>query len=581
MTDHRTTPHDPKGALRRRAEKQVARDARHPTEETARSPEEHRALVHELKVHQLELEMQNEELGRSQLELDAARLRYFNLFDAAPVGYCTTSSEGLILEVNHTAASMLNLPPAELVGAPLSGLIFRADQDVLYLHHKALAASGKSCTCELRMNRRDAPAFWVQVTSVNWQDAEGATFCRVAFSDISARKRAEVENDTLRNQLHENRKLESIGRLAGGVAHEFNNMLGVIIGNAELAQGEVDPQSQIGGNLQEILNASRRSADVTRQLLAYARMEICTPKMIDLNLTVETTLRMVRRLISPEIELDFRPARELWWVRMDPSQINQILVNLCLNARDAITGPGRITVETGNVFFSSQHCERHPGSMPGDFVLLSVRDDGCGLDEQARENLYEPFFTTKKLGHGTGLGLAAVSGIVAQNSGTIEYASEPGSGTIFRVHLPRYIRVVESPPAPERRIPDAETGTILLVDDEPAVLQMTKRMLERLGYTVLPAAHPEEAFGLAQTYPGRIHLLLTDVVLPGENGMDLARRLLVLSPHLKPMFMSGYLSELVDDHAMMEAGARFIRKPFSMKDLAGSVRQALRGDPLV
>ena len=574
------TPEDSQSGLRRRAEERVQKETERSSEDgLGLSPEEHRELVHELKVHHLELEMQNEELRHSQLELDTARVRYFNLFDLAPVGYCTTSEKGLILEANHTAAALLNRTPPELLGAPLSSFIFRDDQDVLYRHRKELKQSGKAGTCELRMNRLDAPAFWVQVTSAVWQDDDGAPVFRVAFSDISARKRAEAENETLRNQMHVNRKMESIGRLAGGVAHEFNNMLGVIIGNTEMALRDVPSETPIGENLQSILDAACRSADVTRQLLAFARMEICTPKLIDLNRTVEATLRLVRRLVGPEIELDFRPAQGLWRIRMDPSQVNQILVNLCLNARDAILGSGRITIETSNVFFNTQDCAQPAGNMPGDFVLLSVRDDGHGLDEQARDNLFEPFFTTKEMGHGTGLGLAAVFGIVGQNSGTIDFTSEPGAGTIFRIHLPRYLDTEESPPTPEKRIPETDQATILLVEDEPAVLRMTTMMLERLGYTALPASNPEEALGLAKGYPGKIDLLLTDVILPGENGMDLARRLLDLFPHLKPMFMSGYLSEIVDDRGMKEAGARFIQKPFSMKDLASSVQQALRGDP--
>jgi len=494
MTEHRKSTEDSQGELRRRAEKRAAGEARFSSEdETTLSPWDLCTLVHELKVHQQELEMQNEELLHSQLLLDASRARYFDLFDLAPVGYLTLTGKGLILEANHTAAAMLNRTTQALIDAPITKFIFSDDQDIYYRHRKELLQTEQPRSCELRINRADAKEFWAHLISTIAQDENGEDFCRVALNDISARRQAEAESEALRTQLHLNRKMESVGRLAGGVAHEFNNMLGVIIGNAELALRKVPTENPIVDNLREILDASRRTADVTRHLLAFARMEINTPKLLDLNKTIDGMLKMLRHLIGPEIELDFRPARDLWWVRMDPSQINQILVNLCLNARDAIPGAGRITIETSHAVFDEAYCALHPENTPGDFVRLTVSDDGCGLDTATRENLFEPFFTTRELGKGCGLGLAAIHGIVMQNSGTIEFSSEPDQGTTFRIHLPRHISTRQSPPIQDQPSTGTDNWTILLVEDEPAILRMTKTMLERLGYTVLPASTPDEA----------------------------------------------------------------------------------------
>ncbi len=369
--------------------------------------------------------------------------------------------------------------------------------------------------------------------------------------------------------------MESVGRLAGGVAHDFNNMLGVILGHVELALERIPAQDPLHADLEEVQKAARRSADLTRQLLAFARKQMAQPKVIDLNETVESTLKMLKRLIGEDIELKWKPGVNVPPVFIDPSQLDQILANLCVNARDAISGRGTITIETEGVVFDEAYCAQHAGSIPGEFVMLVVSDDGCGMDAQALEHLFEPFFTTKEFGKGTGLGLATVYGIVKQNNGFINVYSEPGHGTTFRIYLPQHnvgavTHTQESAPALLKG-----SETILLVEDEPALLKMTSLMLKEMGYTVLSAPTPTEALRLAREHKGNIDLLLTDVIMPEMNGPDLVEKLISLYPDLKRLFMSGYTANIIGNHGILEEGVPYIQKPFSMGDFAKKLREVL------
>jgi len=396
------------------------------------------------------------------------------------------------------------------------------------------------------------------------------------FQDISNRKRAEEEREKLQAQLNQSHKMESVGRLAGGVAHDFNNMLSVMIGNTELAMENMTVDDPLYDSLHEIFRAANRSADITRQLLAFARKQTIAPRVLDLNATVEGMLKMLRRLIGEHIELAWLPDAKIRPVRMDPSQIDQILANLCVNARDAIKDVGKITIETGMAAFDAAYCADHPGFVPGDFVLLAVSDDGSGMDPETLANLFEPFFTTKAVDKGTGLGLATVYGIVKQNHGFINVYSEPGQGTTFKIYLPWH------EPAKERlrkteSLPPAASGneTILLVEDERSILRMTSKMLAQMGYKVLAAGTPGEAMDLAREHAGEIHLLLTDVVMPEMNGRELAGNLLSLYPNLKRLFMSGYTANVIAHHGILEGGVHYIQKPFSRTALGAKVREAL------
>lgn len=445
------------------------------------------------------------------------------------------------------------------------------------------ALRGESATnAEYSLRRKDTGETWVGSYSfAPIRDKAGLIVGSVVVGrDITDLKRSENERDKLEAQLRQSQKMESVGRLAGGVAHDFNNMLGVILGHAELAMDYVSTSEPIYEDLMEIFNAARRSADITRQLLAFARKQTIAPVVIDLNETIEGMLKMLRRLIGEDIDLAWLPETAMWPVKMDPSQIDQILANLCVNARDAIDGVGKLTIETGTAIFDEAVCMTHAEYVPGDFVLLAVSDNGCGMDSQTLDNLFEPFFTTKGLGKGTGLGLATVYGIVKQNQGFINVYSELGEGTTFRIYIPAH-KESKTKALPEKILPiprSREGETILLVEDEPTILKMTTTMLERMGYTVLPANTPGQAINLAREYKGDIHLLMTDVVMPGMNGRDLADNLLSVYPNIKRLFMSGYTANVIAHHGILDEGVQFIQKPFSKKNLAIKIRLALDQD---
>jgi PAS domain S-box-containing protein len=385
-----------------------------------------------------------------------------------------------------------------------------------------------------------------------------------------------TEQRKLQEQLNQAQKMESVGRLAGGVAHDFNNMLCVILGHAEMARKKEAVSPKLLDHLEQIQYAAERSAEIVRQLLAFARKQNITPRVLDLKENVASMLKMLRRLIGEEINLLWQPDEEVWPVKMDPSQMDQILVNLCVNARDAIAGIGMIGIETRNVTVDPDSRTKQIGLIPGEYVLLTVSDDGCGMDKEISNKIFEPFFTTKEEGQGTGLGLATVYGIVKQNGGFIDVDSEPGQGTSFKIYLPRYVGKEEQaraagPKAPARRGEE----TVLLVEDEPAILELAKEILEMQGYHVLTADTPGKAIRIAVEHVGEIHLLITDVVMPEMNGRDLTRKLLSLYPSLKRLFMSGYTADVIAHHGVLDEGVQFIQKPFSLDALAAKAREVL------
>lgn len=411
------------------------------------------------------------------------------------------------------------------------------------------------------------------------RDQDIPTSIFMAFHDLSVARREMEEKASLEKQLQQAQKMESVGRLAGGVAHDFNNMLSAIIGYTELAMSQTSPDDPLHLYLAEIHKAGKRSADLTRQLLTFARKQTIEPKVLDLNETVEGMLKMLRRLIGEDILLHWQPATNLGRIKMDPSQIDQILANLCVNARDAIEGIGQLTIRTKNVAFDEHSCLAHPDMTPGDYVLLTVTDTGCGIDKETLAHVFEPFFTTKNVGEGTGLGLATVYGIMQQNNGIIEAFSEPGKGTTFNLYFPRQ----QSPASHEQTIPPAQIiayghETILLVEDEAIILEMTATMLERLGYTVLQTNNPREAINIAKEYNGEIQLLITDVIMPEINGADLAEQLTSHCPGLKTLFMSGYTADVIHHNGILDEKIPFLQKPFQLHKLASKIRETLDRD---
>jgi len=514
---------------------------------------------------------------RRDEETIRAHDRYLQaILQTAADGFLVIDTHGRVIEVNDAYCLMSGYLRDELLTMNIGDLDVDESSEDIAARIQGLIAKG-SDLFETRHRRKDASVFPVEV-SATWLDENGGefvTFCR----DISERKRAEEERERLQAQLLQAQKMEAMGRLAGGVAHDFNNMLGAILGHAELAMGKAPSQDEsLCADLKAIVYAANHSADITRQLLAFARKQTIQPKVLNLNQTVEGMLKMLRRIIGEDIDLTWSPGDNLWPVRMDPSQIDQILVNLCVNARDAIEDVGKLVIATETVTCDEASCAGHAGVAPGDFVLITVSDDGRGMDQQTLDKVFEPFFTTKGQGKGTGLGLATVYGIVQQNHGFICVDSEIGKGTTFRIYLPAFKEGKAPRTVPEQGgvlLWPRGSETILLVEDEQAILKMTTMMLELLGYTVLAADTPGKAIDLAREHADEIHLLMTDVIMPAMNGRELAKNLLTLYPKVKCLFMSGYTANVIEHHGVMKQGVHFLQKPFSVRAVAAKVRQAL------
>ncbi|GAB6904883.1 hypothetical protein JCM12296A_07170 [Desulfosarcina cetonica] len=421
---------------------------------------------------------------------------------------------------------------------------------------------------------------WFEVAADPILDADGHFTGAVHIvNNISERVRSEREREKIQAQFMQAQKMESVGRLAGGVAHDYNNMLSVIMGYTELALEKTLPDDALHMDLREIMRAAKRSADITRQLLAFARQQTVAPRVLDLNETIESMLKMLRRLIGEDIDLVWQPKADIWPINIDPSQVDQILANLCVNARDAITDVGRISIATDTVSFDQDDCAVHKNISPGDFVRLMVSDDGCGMDQATLENIFEPFFTTKEMGKGTGLGLATVYGIVKQNDGFINVYSEPDKGTTFKIYLPRDTsKVMREDRAAPTTTPLGNGETILLVEDDASILKLSRRMLENLGYTVIATNDPIRALALGREHAGQVDLLITDVVMPAMNGRDLSHQLNPHCPGLKTLFMSGYTADVIAHRGVLDDKVCFIPKPFSKQALAAKVREVLESD---
>ena len=519
---------------------------------------------------------------KAEEALRESEQKYRLLAENSVTAVWTANFAGGFTYMSLAIEKLLGYTVDEVMQIQMAGIVVKEDYENLMMILSAELAKPKgerllSYSQQIRCRRKDGNLLDAEI-NVTWlRDDQGDIVgLQGSTSDITERKIAEAEKAKLGTQLQQAQKMESVGRLAGGVAHDFNNMLGLIIGHTELALEQTDPTHPLHTDLQEIRKAAERSADLTRQLLAFARQQTAALKVLDLNEIITNMLKMLQRLIGEDIDLKWQSEANLWLVKMDPTQIDQILANLCINARDAISDTGKITIETGNITLNKVYCADHEASAPGEYVMLIVSDNGCGMDKETIEKIFEPFFTTKGVGKGTGLGLATVFGIVKQNNGFIYVYSEPGQGTTFTIYLPRHVGKAGQV-QPEVKQAPAQRGqeTILLVEDEPDILNLTKMLLERQGYTVLAANTPGKAISLAGEHVGEINLLMTDVVMPEMNGRDLAKHLLALYPHLKCLFTSGYTADVIAHHGVLDEGVHFIQKPFSIKALAAKVREAL------
>jgi PAS domain S-box-containing protein len=498
------------------------------------------------------------------------------VIEASPVAIILLDPDGNVKLWNAAAERLFGWRETEVFGQFLPYVSEDKQGEYSTLRERVLRGESFSGV-EVRCRKRDGSPVDISIATAPMRDADGNITGIISVNiDITERKRGEEERRKLEEQLFQAQKMESVGRLAGGVAHDFNNMLSVIIGRAEMALKADVAAGELQDNLKEILKAGLRSADFTRQLLGFARKQTAAPKILDLNGTISGMLKILTRLVGEDIDLIWQPGPDLLKVKIDPSQVDQILANLAVNARDAIPGVGAITIKTEKVVIDDSNMADHPEFIPGEYVLLTVSDTGEGMSRQVCENIFEPFFTTKELGRGTGLGLSTVYGIVKQNCGFIYVDSEPGKGTTFKIYLPRLEDETARVPSEEA---DGEhptgTETILLVEDDEAILNICEMILENLGYTVLAAPTPRDAIHLVENNPGDIHLLITDVVMPEMNGVELAEQLRAIRPNLKHLYMSGYSADVITDRGIPDDGVNFIKKPFLSDDLAARVRQVL------
>lgn len=518
------------------------------------------------------LDQRSQALARRVDELQATearlRLKSFAL-EAAANGILITDCQGIIEWVNPAFLNITGFESSEVLGRNPRFMKSGIQNETFYRRMWQTILAGQVWRGEIVNRHKNGPLITFQVAITPLRNPEGAiTHFIDIMQDITEQKRMEGE-------LRQSQKMEAVGRLAGGVAHDFNNMLNVILINAEIAlQDEAMPDSHRKRVL-EIKQAAERSADLTRQLLAFSRKQPAQPKRINLNQVVAENQKMLLRMIEGDIDLTYHPAEEPLPVFMDPSQVSQILANLVINARDALAGAGTINIDTAQVQVDEGASLIYGGLTPGCYVRLTVSDTGCGMDAFTLEHLFEPFFTTKGEGKGTGLGLSTVYGIVKQNSGAISVYSNLGLGTSLKIYLP----YCEQPEAGNHPDPEAVapcgTETILVAEDEKPMLEVIRTVLESKGYTVLATPSPLDTWILAQQHPGPIHLLITDVVMPGMNGMELQQRISATRPELKVLFISGYSGEILAKRGLLDEETHFLQKPFRILDLARKVREVL------
>ena len=688
--------------LRKRAEKEIAQLPKNTDALTFRQTQQ---MLHELQVHQTELNMQNEELRKSRSELEAERMRYFELYNLAPMGYITVNKNGLILEANLATAALLGQSKETLINQPISNLIFKKDHDIYYLHRKKLFETCLPQTFDLEIVKKDRTAFWAQmVMTVIQNDPECPDSCQIIMNDVSAhresdnalkesekrfiqlaeqsrtviwevdsqgmytyissvslmvlgyrpdelvgrmhfydlhpefgraafkksafevfaqkqtfhnlentvqtkdglqvwlstnglplldndgrlrgyrgsdiditeRKKAEAEKADLESWLRQSRKMETLGQLASGISHDFNNLLSVIIGYADILRRDSGLKVSLLPKIEAIIQAGERASSLTRKLLMFSRRQLLEPRIIDLNEILVDMEKMLHRLIKEDIILKKNIDRALFRIKADPVQIEQVIMNMVINASDAMPAGGTLTIETGNVKIDEHNLIAcHRDIKPGLYAMISVSDTGCGMDDKTKEHIFEPFFTTKEIGKGTGLGLSTVYGVVKESNAYIDVQSEIGKGARFRIYFPQAEEEgVADVKKQNTEIMLSSNETILLVDDEDSLRRMLCDFLQSIGYTVLSACNGKEALKITESHKGQIHILLTDIVMPGMDGFELARRIKGSHPEIKLIFMSGHIKP-TDTHKMMRINNNLIDKPINLHSLSVKIREIL------
>ncbi len=510
----------------------------------------------------------NAALRSAQEALRRSELNFRSLVTNAPYGICRCNAAGIVLDANPALVRMMGYSAAsELVGRNLANLYSDSHQWFTVADH---VRSRQEFTGMLAdWSRKDGAPISVRLSGRTFTGEQETLFFELFAEDVTEQRRLE-------QQLRQAQKMEAVGRLAGGIAHDFNNLLMVISGYCEFLLERIGSDPALRGPAQEIANASNRATSLTRQLLAFSRKQMLTPKVLDLNEVVTENLKMLNRLIGEDIDLVMVPGAELGAVKADPGQIEQVIMNLAVNARDAMPRGGRLTIETSNVTLDADYARFHAPVSPGEYIMLAISDTGQGMDMETQNHIFEPFFTTK--GHkGTGLGLSTVYGIIKQSGGYIWVYSESGKGTSFKIYLPRVSATGETIDVQQHESAAVEVGheTILVVEDELNLRRLARQYLEKQGYTVLEAADGSAAITISSSYPGPIHLLLTDVIMPGMNGKELAQRLTSLRPETRVLYMSGYTENVIGHNGTLDNGVTLLPKPFTLPALRSKVREVL------
>lgn len=556
--------------IRQRAERRMQTTPVDPEAIAGMSAKEMAEMIHELRVHQVELKMQNDELRRIQQELEAARNRYSHLYDFAPVGYLTANEQGIIQEANLTFATMIGGDRSAVVGKPLSSFILSNDQDIYYLHRQRLLASGDLQSCRLRLVKNDGRHFQASLECmIVGQHNDDRRQIRMVATDITQQKKLEW-------QLQQAQKMEAVAKLAGGVAHQFNNDLFVITASTDLLKMHVP----IDDDVTEYLSATKKAVDrmtqLTRQLLAYARGGKYEVQDISPCAFVRNALPLLQHTLEPTIHVETHLPDDIWATRGDASQLLMVLSGILSNAAEAVGADGRIKIACTNERITEKDAIGFPGLQPGSYVCLAVHDDGQGMDPETQKHAFEPFYTTHFTGRG--LGLAAAYGIVKNHGGWISIRSRIGRGTCVCVYLPAGGPVEAKKPPRSHSELHRGSGTILLIEDDSAVIDILRKLIERLGYQVIEATTGKEALRLAEEFDGYIDLAIMDVFLPDINGNKLYPSLKKRRPNLKVLVTSGYSIE-GPAQEILDAGAEdFIQKPVFMEALSEKLKALLTNE---
>jgi len=511
----------------------------------------------------------NAALRSAQEGLRRSEVNFRSLVTNAPYGICRCDSGGILLDANPALIAMLGQASAkELVGRDLATLYADTQQWFAVADHLRSLQSFNGLAAE--WIRRDGSFMSVRLSGRTIRGERNKIFFELFAEDVT-------EHRALEQQLRQSQKMEAVGRLAGGIAHDFNNLLMVISGYCEFLLDRVGADPELRGPAQEIANAANRATALTRQLLAFSRKQMLAPKILDLNAVVTENLKLLDRLIGEDIDMVMVPGANLGAVKADPGQVEQVIMNLAVNARDAMPSGGKLTLETSNVTLDETYARFHPPAQPGEYVMIAISDTGMGMDTETQTHIFEPFYTTKGL-KGTGLGLSTVYGIIKQSGGFIYVYSEQGKGTTFKIYLPRVSATGESisaqlPVATMQSEPGKET--ILVVEDETNLRRLARQFLEKQGYTVLEAADGALAIKVSALYPGPIHLLLTDVIMPGMNGRELANQLSRVRPEMKVLYMSGYTENAIGHNGTLDVGITLLQKPFTLPALQSKVREVI------